>query len=700
MPLSVGDKLGPYEILSPIGAGGMGEVWRARDTRLDRVVAIKKLNGQHSARFQQEARAIAALNHPHICQIYDVGPDYLVLEYVEGAPVKGPMALADAVRAALQIASALEAAHTKKILHRDLKPSNILMSSTGTKLLDFGLAKLLADEDATETHGISGTPLYMSPEQAEGKPLDARSDVFSFGSVLYELLTGRRAFDSLAALLRDDPQPLGAVPASLRAIVTRCLRKNPVDRFGSIAELRAALEDSAAKPASLKPSIAVLPFVNMSGDKEQEYFSDGLAEEIINALVKVPGFKVIARTSAFAFKGQNTDVRKIAETLGVTDVLEGSVRRSGNRIRVTAQLITAADGSHLWSERYDRQMEDLFAMQDEIAAAITAELKLKFTPDAAAPQRRQPNLQAYEAYLRYRQYQWGFSPEALQRSKECLDEAIALDPEFALPYVGLADHHFSHAHFEPASECFRKARQFAEQALRLDPNLAEAQAILGVLCGLFEHNWREAEHWFRLALTRQDVPWHVRAWHAWFYLMPLGRYEEARRQTELALADNPLSQILYCCLGLVLEGSGLAQEAGAAFEEMLRLDTQFWMGRFYAGMHRALHGHLEEARRFADQAMAAAPFSHYSRGLMAGVLRLEGKEAEVRTLLSDHPAVPEGCAHLIARNEEDAVRAFENALQEDYGLVAGMFAGPFRPWLQNASRWPELMRKLGLAKQS
>jgi len=271
----------------------MGDVWKARDTRLDRVVAIKQLKGQHGARFQQEARAIAALNHPHICQIYDVGPDYLVLEYVEGAPVKGPLAPAEALRAALQITSALEAAHTKKILHRDLKPGNILMSSAGAKLLDFGLAKLYADEDATLTVGVSGTPLYMSPEQAEGKQLDARSDVFSFGSVLYELLAGRRAFDSLAAVLRDDPQPLGAAPAGWQAIVMRCLRKNPADRFASVAELRAALERLTPLPVEQQPSIAVLPFANMSGDKEQEYFSDGLAEEIINVLAHIPGLRVI-----------------------------------------------------------------------------------------------------------------------------------------------------------------------------------------------------------------------------------------------------------------------------------------------------------------------------------------------------------------------------------------------------------------------
>ncbi|HSP66325.1 MAG TPA: serine/threonine-protein kinase, partial [Bryobacteraceae bacterium] len=348
MPLSPGDKLGPYEILAPIGAGGMGEVYRARDPRLNRDVAIKQLKGSHGARFEQEARAIAALNHPHICQIYDVVRDYLVLEYIEGSPITGPMTEADAVRSALQIVTALEAAHAKGILHRDLKPANILMTAAGAKLLDFGLAKLVSDGDATQTVGVSGTPLYMSPEQAEGKTLDARSDVFSFGAVLSELLAGRRAFDSLAAVLRDEPRPLEA-SSGLQKIVGRCMRKSQADRFGSMAELKIALDHIAAKSASeQQPSIAVLPFANMSGDKEQEYFSDGLAEEIINALVKVPGLKVIARTSAFAFKGQNTDIRKIAETLGVTTVLEGSVRRSGNRIRVTAQLITAADGSHLW----------------------------------------------------------------------------------------------------------------------------------------------------------------------------------------------------------------------------------------------------------------------------------------------------------------------------------------------------------------
>jgi serine/threonine protein kinase len=380
MPLSVGDKLGPYELVAQIGVGGMGVVFRARDSRLHRDVAIKIAGKEFSSRFGQEARSVAALNHPNICQIFDIGQDYLVLEYVEGTPIRGPMKVEEAVKIAIQIASALEEAHGKGILHRDLKPGNILITSNGiTKLLDFGLAKSMAasDTDVTQTRegAIVGTAAYMSPEQAEGGPLDARSDVFSFGIVLYELLSGKRAFSGnstaevLSAILRDTPPPL-AVPAVLQRIVARCISKKPQDRIASMSEVRAALEGLLGKANDNLPSIAVLPFANMSRNTEDEYFSDGLAEEILNALTQIRGLKVIARTSAFAFKGKNEDVRGIAETLGVTNVLEGSVRRVGNRIRITAQLIQAEDGTHLWSQRYDREMTDIFAIQDEISAAI------------------------------------------------------------------------------------------------------------------------------------------------------------------------------------------------------------------------------------------------------------------------------------------------------------------------------------------
>jgi serine/threonine protein kinase len=396
MPLSVGDKLGPYEILAPIGAGGMGEVYRARDARLDRFVAIKVSAAQFSERFEREAKAIAALNHPNICQIYDIGPNYLVMEYIDGTPLHGPLPRDHALRYAVHICDALNAAHEKNITHRDLKPGNILVTASGgVKLLDFGLAKIgtasapPAPDAATESMGLTeagtvlGTAPYMSPEQAKGEVVDERSDIFSFGLMLYEMLSGRRAFsrnsaiETMAAILHMEPEPL-QVPPALQSILARCLRKSPAERFQSMTQVKEALQAAtsgvsapATAPSRKTPSIAVLPFANMSRDADDEYFSDGLAEEIINALTHVGGLKVIARTSAFSFKGKNEDIRRIAEALGVTNILEGSVRRAGNRVRVTAQLIAAADGSHLWSERYDRELEDVFAIQHEIASAIT-----------------------------------------------------------------------------------------------------------------------------------------------------------------------------------------------------------------------------------------------------------------------------------------------------------------------------------------
>ena len=384
MALTPGTRLGPYEIISALGAGGMGEVWKARDTRVDRIVAIKRLKAEHAERFKREARAIAALNHPRICQLYDVGPDYLVMEYVEGEPLKGPLPVADAQRLAVQIAEALAAAHRKGIVHRDLKPANVLVNESGAKLLDFGLAQIeapLLSSDATmsaafsERGAVVGTVAYMSPEQALGQAVDARSDVFSFGAVLYELLSGRRAFAgdtplaTLSAVMHETSPPLEA-PAALERIVIRCLAKQPRDRFQSMVDVGAALEHAVVKTANQHPSIAVLPFANMSRDPDDEYFSDGLAEEIINLLAHIPVLKVTARTSSFAFRGKEQDIRGIAEALGVRTILEGSVRRAGLRIRVTAQLINAEDGYHLWSERYDRELTDVFAIQDEIAQSI------------------------------------------------------------------------------------------------------------------------------------------------------------------------------------------------------------------------------------------------------------------------------------------------------------------------------------------
>jgi len=582
MPLSVGTKLGPYEILAPIGAGGMGEVWKARDTRLNRIVAVKQMKSQHSARFQQEAQAVAALNHTNICVLYDVGQDYLVMEYVEGKPLRGPLRVEEAVRLALQIASALEDAHGKGILHRDLKPGNILVTPKGTaKLLDFGLAKLMTDSDADVTETIEGTVLgtaaYMAPEQAEGKPLDERSEVFSFGAVLYEMLSGNRAFNGdstaqvLSAVLRDDPSPFQA-PAELQRIVKKCLAKQPGDRFSSMRELRVALEQISVKPTN-QPSIAVLPFANMSADKENEYFSDGLAEEILNLLAKIPGLKVIARTSAFAFRGKEQDVRKIAETLGVGHVLEGSVRRAGNRVRVTAQLINAADGSHLWSERYDRDMNDIFAIQDEIGQAISEALKVRLAPRAQAV-----NIEAYQNYLKGQYYRLRLTPESLAKAKECFELALAIDPNYATAYSGLAEYYYSLAApgIKPMLDMAPLARSAAEKALAINPANREARGILALLAAMVDFDWRAAEAHLRQAMAGELVPPVVRARCALWYLLPLGRIPEATEQSRLALETDPLSMILHFSMAMCLYCAKQYRETIEYVRKALEIDANYW----------------------------------------------------------------------------------------------------------------------------
>jgi eukaryotic-like serine/threonine-protein kinase len=714
MLLTPGTRLGPYTIETLIGSGGMGEVYKAHDGRLNRTVAIKRMIADDVSRFQSEARAIAAINHPHICQIYDVGPDYLVLEYLQGEPLGNPVSRDDAVRLASQIADALHAAHERGILHRDLKPANVMVVRQGrtlhAKLLDFGVARLTSDDPgATRTVAgeVMGTPAYMSPEQAAAKPLDARSDVFSFGAVLYELLAGTRAFtgDStaqiLSAVLRDEPGPLEA-PAALRQIVSRCLAKDPDHRFQTMADVNHALQHLTGGRADVTASIAVLPFANLSRDADDEYFSDGLSEEIINALTQVRGLKVIARTSAFAFKGKNEDIRRIANTLGVTHVLEGSVRRAGGRVRVTAQLIHAADGAHRWSQRYDREMSDIFAVQDDIAAAIAGALKLQLAPVC---ERRMPSLPAYEAYLRYRSYQWQFTPEASRRSRECLEQALALDPEFALPYVGLADYHFALAAVgaSPSHEAMPRARELARRALEIDPELPEAHAMLGIVAGHYEYDWDEAERRFRLAVRREPLSPHLRQWYGTFFLFATGRADEARLQLSRVIDEDPLCQMWRLMRANLLPSVGLEHEALDDALEAVELDPGFWLGWADLGLLYARRHQHPEAMQCAERAMAGAPWCPYSIGVMAAALANQGQANEAQPLLvalrGDAYGGPVGLAvYSLARGEvEQAVEWSAKAVDQRFPAFIPRVIRAFEPSLRRAAAWPDVLKRMNLA---
>ncbi len=706
MPLSASDRLGPYEILAPIGAGGMGEVWKARDTRLDRVVALKRLKGAHSARFEQEARAIAALNHPHICQIHDIGPDYLVLEYIDGAPVRGPLPLPDALRIAAQIASALEAAHAKGILHRDLKPANILVTGNGAKLLDFGLAKTIEDEDATRSMAVSGTPLYMSSEQAEGKVLDVRSDIFSFGSVLYEMLSGRRAFESMAAVLRDEPAPLDS---EAQPVVMKCLEKHPSERYRSMTEVRAGLERVSSKPGQRQPSIAVLPFVNMSGDKEQEYFSDGLAEEVINALVQVPGLKVTARTSAFSFKGKDVKVAQIAQELGVEHILEGSVRKAGNRIRITAQLIKASDGFHLWSERYDRELSDIFAVQEEVSGVITAALKTKLSSGPEGRRKYTPNFAAYEAYLKGAHHLWRGARgkerrAAMDQCRAWYEEAIQLDPQFALPHAALATYyHIAASAVMDAREAVARGREHARKALELDASLPEAHAWLGIFAVVYDLDWEEGGRRFQQAMASEPVAPLIRHWYGYFYLRPLGRADEAIEQHRRALEEDPLNLIMRVGLAVSLREAGRDGEAAAEARGILDLEPQS-EAIFNLQAFDFTREPLEKALAFAEKGYALSSGFAPAAGLLGGLLVRAGHQARAQEVVKDlHDSNWSGrCSafaiyHLLSGEIEEAIDWTERAIEQHEQMVTMLLLPrPWGPLLRRSSRWPRLAKRMNL----
>ena len=713
MPLAAYSRLGPYEILALVGAGGMGEVYRAHDSRLGRDVAIKVCAERFHERFEREARSVAALNHPNICTLYDVGANYLVMEFIDGKELRGPLPLETALLYARQICDALEAAHNKEITHRDLKPANILIAASGVKLLDFGIAKSSAPKnapsDATRTASLTqagaaiGTAAYMSPEQARGEPVDARSDIFSFGLVLYEMLTGRRAFsrntpvETIAAILRDEPTPFDTLPG-VAAVLARCLAKSPDARFQRIGDVRSSLDNLAGTSAEPHPSVAVLPFANMSSDKENEYFSDGLAEEILNLLAKISGLKVIARTSSFAFRGKGEDVRKIASALGVTHVLEGSVRRVGNRLRITAQLIQALDGTHVWSERYDRDLTDIFAIQDEIGEAIVEALKLRLAGRAATV-----NVEAYQHFLRAKYYADLRTPESLAKAKDAFEKALLIDPDYAAAHGGLASYYFTlaGAGARPVLQVAPSAKLHAERSLSIDPQNGEAHSVLAIGVSTLDFDWSLAERHWRKALALEPVSPIVRFRYGSYYLTPLGRFDESREQCRVGLETDPVSMQLHFGMTMALYYGRRYHDAIVSSARALEIDSNLYLIHLLVGRAQLRLGLLNEAIPSLGRAAERAPWYGLTLGFLAAAhIRAGNRERaeEIgRKIAASHAGTIAAAVYHSALGETDAMFESLNQAYEKRDLVLWSVAHePLFDGYREDERFRAFIRKLNL----
>ena len=622
---AVGDR---YTIEREVGRGGMATVYLAEDLRHQRPVALKVLHPNFAVsvgpdRFLREIQIAARLQHPHIVPLYDSGQAgdllYYVMPYIEGESLRQRLErerrlpAEDAVPLARAVAAALDYAHRQRIVHRDIKPENVMLHDGEAMVTDFGIAKAVtaaAADSLTQTGTAVGTPTYMSPEQAAGEAeLDGRSDIYSLGAMLYEMLVGVAPFTGptlqavMAKLFTEPPPSLRElcedVPDWLEQAVLKALAKAPAERYETATQFSQALAwpgGGSTPPGTpiataAAKSIAVLPFVNMTADPENEYFTDGIAEEIINALTKIQALRVASRTSAFAFKGKNLDIRKVGEQLRVGTVLEGSVRKAGKRVRVTAQLVDISDGYQLWSQRYDRQLDDVFAIQDEIAENIVKALRVVLSDEERRAIEKAPteNVEAYDYYLRGRQFFHQFRRTGIQFARRMFERAIEVDPNYALAYAGVADCcAFLYMYWDGSNANLEGAESASRKALELDPELAEAHASRG----------------FHLSLSR--------------------RYDEARREFETAIQLNPKlyeAHYLY---------------ARACFQE----------------------GRLEDAVRHYEEAARVRPEDYQALLLMQGPLHALGRDEDAKEALRRGLEVAEKHVEL---NPDDARALYMSA---------------------------------------
>ena len=729
-----------YTVERELGRGGMATVYLAEEKKHGRKVAIKVLRPEITAsvgtdRFLREIGIAARLSHPHIVPLIDSGEAggflYYVQPHVPGGSLRDrleetrQLPLKDALRIAQEIGAGLDFAHRKGFVHRDVKPENILFADGHAVLADFGVARAVSDADTqvTEAGLAVGTPEYMSPEQASGESeLGPASDVYSFACVVYEMLGGEPPFRGsgpravMAKQVTASPRPLRGlrpeVPGATERAVVRALEKDPNQRFTSAAEFVTALTapdgPGAARTPATTRSIAVLPFVNASPDPENEYLSDGITDELIDALAKIAGLRLASRTSVFALKGKSLDVRAVGALLGTSVVLEGTVRKAGDRLRITAQLTSTDDGRLLWSQRYDRKLVDVFEIQDEIAETIVNTLRATMFADLSehVPRRYTENIQAYGLYLKGR-YAWNKrTQEGVAEAIGYFEQAIAEDPTYAPAYAGLADSYALDVDYRsiPVDEAYRRAKEYARKALELDETVPSAHASLAWSLFVYDWDWEGADREFRRAIELNPRYASAHQWYA-FLLASRGDHDAALLEGHTAIELDPASVSARRGLGwlafyarrfdLALDHLARAVEMNPMAVESYRiLATTLGMQRQWG-----------EAERMLRDALVLPGAGAYTTATLGWVLARSGKRSEAEQLLRELETVAResyvspvafAILHVGLDNVDRALDWAERAYDEKRGWLAYLSVNPMLDSLRKESRFKSLLEKMRL----